>query len=111
MIFMVNEISLGRAHNLLVHSNCRLSAVFEAITFGIKSVALRDGIPVMFIKLFKIFDIYDCILATRQTNPPKRIAVTQSPVKNRNGNEPIGQWRMDYKVKFNGNYNFDGTPL
>ena len=65
MIFMVNETVGRESHNLLVHSDGGLSAVLDAVTLGVKSVAFRDGVPFIFIQFVEIFNVHDGVLAAR----------------------------------------------
>lgn len=109
MVLMVNKQTLRDVHNFLVHSDSGLTAVFIAVTLGVKRIALRNRIPFVLIQLFKILDVNFGILASRKPNPPKGIAVAPTAISKRNGNEPISQRRTDYKIKLNGNYNFDGN--
>jgi hypothetical protein len=90
-----------------MHRYCCQSAVFAALPFCIKSIALRYGTPLMLIQFFKIFHIYYCILTSRQANTPEGKAIALTPVKKRNANQPICQRRTDFDFKVDGNDNFD----
>jgi hypothetical protein len=107
MVLMVDETAGRESHNLLVYSDGGLSAVFIAVTLGVKRIAFRDCTPFIFIQPLEIFDVHSCKLAARKPNASERIAIPPTAISKRKGNEPISQRRTDYKIKFDRNYNFD----
>ena len=107
MIVVVNEYSIRGGHNLAMHRYCCQSAVFAALPFRVKSVALRYGTPLMLIQLLKIFHIHYRILAPRQANTPEGKAIAPTTINKRQSNQPICQRRTDFDFEVDGNDNFD----